>query len=47
MSLFDIFRQDKGKQKFKDLKQILQFNPEYFKELDKIKLNRELGITFL
>ena len=41
MSLFDIFRPEKSKRKMEELKQTLQLNPEYFKEIERIKLNKQ------
>lgn len=41
MSLFDIFRPEKSKRKIEELKQTLQLNPQYFKELEMIKLKKE------
>ncbi len=46
MSLFGIFRPEKNKRKVEELKQALQFNPEYFKELERIKLNRKVFRNF-
>jgi hypothetical protein len=41
MSLLDIFRPGKSKRKLEELKVILQFNPEYYKELRALKLKRD------
>jgi hypothetical protein len=43
MSLFDMFRPEKRNRKFKELKITLQLNPLYFKEIEEIKLKRELS----
>ena len=40
MSLFDIFRPERSKRKIEELKQTLQLNPEYFKEVKRIKLKK-------
>ena len=42
MSLFDIFNPEKSKKKLEELKLRLQFNPLYFKEMEALKLNRDL-----
>jgi len=42
MSLFDIFKPEKSKRKLEGLKESLQFNPHYFKEIEAIKLKRDL-----
>ena len=42
MSLFDIFNPKKSKKKLEDLKLTLQFNPLYFKEMEALKLKRDL-----
>jgi len=42
MSLFDILRPERGKKKLEELKILLQLNPEYFQDLKKIKLEREV-----
>ncbi|MHA2182685.1 MAG: hypothetical protein ACXAAH_14790 [Promethearchaeota archaeon] len=41
MSLFNAFRPERNKQKLDELKVTLQFNPEYFKEVEKIKVKRD------
>jgi len=42
MSLFDIFKPEKSKRKMEELKLTLQFNPLYFKEMEALKLKRDL-----
>ncbi|MHA2037699.1 MAG: hypothetical protein ACW98X_14775 [Promethearchaeota archaeon] len=42
MSLFNIFNPEKNKEKLEELKKVLQFNPNYFTEMERIKLKREL-----
>lgn len=42
MSLFDIFKPEKSKKKLEELKLTLQFNPLYFKEMEALKLKRDL-----
>jgi len=44
MSLLDVFRQDK--QKINELKIALQLNPEYYKEIERIKLKRDASPFF-
>ena len=46
MSLFDIFRPEKAKKKLEELKISLQLNPQYFKELERIKLEREAASAY-
>ncbi len=41
MSLFEIFRAEKDKKKLEQLKILLQLNPQYFKALKKIKLEKD------
>ncbi|MFW9876081.1 MAG: hypothetical protein ACFFG0_23505 [Candidatus Thorarchaeota archaeon] len=41
MLLFDIFRPERGKKRKEELKILLQLNPQYFKALKKIKLERD------
>lgn len=41
MSLFEIFRAEKAKKKLEELKILLQLNPQYFKAIEKIKLERD------
>ena len=36
-----LFRPEKSKRKLEELKQTLQFNPQYFKDLEMIKLKKE------
>ncbi|MHA2393691.1 MAG: hypothetical protein ACXAEX_17270 [Promethearchaeota archaeon] len=43
MSLFNIFRPEKSKEKLKELQVKLLFNPNYFGELKMLKLKKELG----
>jgi len=42
MSLFDIFKPELSKRKWEELKLKLQFNPNYFQELEALKLKKEL-----
>ena len=42
MSLFNIFKPEKSKRKLEELKEVLQFNPQYYKEIEAIKLKRVL-----
>jgi len=42
MSLFDIFKPEKSKKKLEELKLTLQLNPLYFKEMEALKLKRDL-----
>lgn len=42
MSLFNIFKPEKSKKKLEELKLTLQFNPLYFKEIEAIKLKKDL-----
>jgi len=42
MSLFNIFKPEKSKRKLEELKDLLQFNPQYYKEIEAIKLKRVL-----
>jgi len=42
MSLFDIFKPEVSKKKLEELKLTLQFNPLYFKEIEALKLKRDL-----
>ena len=44
MSLFNIFKSEKSKRKLEELKQLLQLNPHYFKEMEALKLKRQLKI---
>jgi len=41
MSLFDIFRPERDKKRLEELKILLQINPQYFKELKRIKLKKD------
>ncbi|MBY8989227.1 MAG: hypothetical protein KGD58_00605 [Candidatus Lokiarchaeota archaeon] len=41
MSLFNIFRPERSKRKVEELKQTLQLNPQYFKDLEMIKLKKQ------
>ena len=43
MSLLDMFNPEKRKRKFEELKMKLQFNPYYFKEVEALKLKRQLN----
>ncbi len=45
LSLFDIFNSKRGKKNLKELKVTLQLNPDYFKEVKKIKLVREFLVV--
>ncbi|MFX0141632.1 MAG: hypothetical protein ACFFDN_48795 [Candidatus Hodarchaeota archaeon] len=42
MSLFDIFKPRRNERKWEELKLTLQFNPNYFQELEALKLQKEL-----
>lgn len=42
MSLFNFFNPEKSKKKLEELKQLLQFNPNYFEDMKAIKIKREL-----
>jgi len=42
MSLFNIFNPERSKRKLEELKELLQFNPQYFKEIEALKLKRDL-----
>ncbi|MFX0080595.1 MAG: hypothetical protein ACFE94_02480 [Candidatus Hodarchaeota archaeon] len=46
MSLFNIFRPEKGKKKLEELKVTLQINPEYYKELKMLRLKRDANPYF-
>ena len=46
MSLFDIFRPEKRKKKLDELKVLLQLNPQYFKEVERIKLKRDTAAGY-
>jgi hypothetical protein len=46
MSLFDIFRQESDKKRLDELKILLQINPQYFKELKRIKLKKDSIPTY-
>ncbi|KKK46036.1 hypothetical protein LCGC14_0512500 [marine sediment metagenome] len=45
LSLFDIFNPKRSKKSLKELKETLQLNPDYFKEVEKIKLEREFLVV--
>ncbi|MFW9825734.1 MAG: hypothetical protein ACFFE4_22520 [Candidatus Thorarchaeota archaeon] len=45
MSLFDMFKPDRSKNKLEELKMRLQFNPNYFQERAALKLERELNYS--
>lgn len=46
MSIFNIFNPEKAKEKLEELKIALQLNPSYFKEMEALKLERDLK-TFI
>ncbi|MFX1344433.1 MAG: hypothetical protein ACFFAI_04955 [Promethearchaeota archaeon] len=41
MSIFEIFRAEKDKKKLEELKVLYQLNPQYFKAIKKIKLEKD------
>ncbi|MFX1280573.1 MAG: hypothetical protein ACFFA3_14445 [Promethearchaeota archaeon] len=46
MSLIDIFRPEKNKKRLEELKVTLQLNPQYFNEVKRIKLERDLAPAY-
>jgi hypothetical protein len=45
MSLIDIFNPERSKKRLKELKKVLQLNPNYFKEAEELKLERKLYLV--
>lgn len=46
MSLIDIFRPEKNKKRLEELKVALQLNPNFFREVKRIKLERDAAPAY-